>query len=67
MKPLLLCLSLCAFALTSAGPVPDAQRYWISSTGKTHNSSCIYYGAGHGHFSADGSGNNCKFCGGDGK
>lgn len=39
-------------------------QYWISSTGKTHNSSCRYYRTCKGHASDKGSGNNCKICGG---
>lgn len=39
--------------------------YWISGTGKTHNSSCEHYGSSaKGHFSKEPSGNDCKMCGG---
>lgn len=42
-----------------------AQQYWItSSSGKTHNSSCRYYGSSKGYYAAKGTGNNCKVCGG---
>lgn len=41
------------------------ERYWVTTTsGKTHNSSCRYYANSKGHFSAKGTGNNCKICGG---
>lgn len=39
-------------------------RYWISSTGKTHNSVCRYYNNCKGYFSDTPSGDNCKLCGG---
>lgn len=39
-------------------------RYWISSTGKTHNSVCRYYNNCKGYFSDTPSGVNCKLCGG---
>lgn len=39
-------------------------KYWISSTGKTHNSSCRYYNNCKGYWSDTGSGDNCKICGG---
>lgn len=39
-------------------------KYWISSTGKTHNSSCRYYNNCKGYWSDTGSGNNCKICDG---
>jgi hypothetical protein len=38
--------------------------YWISSTGKTHRQGCRYYGKGNGKHVKNGSGNNCKICGG---
>ena len=43
------------------------KKYWISSTGKTHNSSCRYYNNCKGYWSDTGSGNNCKICGGASK
>lgn len=43
------------------------KKYWISSTGKTHNSSCRYYNNCKGYWSDTGSGNNCKICGGANK
>ncbi len=36
--------------------------YWISSTGKTHNSSCRYYQKGKGRLSKTPSTVNCKVC-----
>lgn len=39
-------------------------KYWISSTGKTHNSSCRYYKTCKGRASDTGTGNDCKICGG---
>ena len=38
--------------------------YWISSTGKTHNHECRYYGKGNGEYKAVSSDINCKICGG---
>lgn len=47
------------------GTADAAKRYWITdSTDKTHNSSCKLYGNSRGHYSATGTGNNCKMCGG---
>lgn len=45
-------------------PLKEVDSYWISSTGKTHNSSCRYYRNSKGHASDRPSGNNCKICGG---
>lgn len=44
----------------SAEPV----GYWISSTGKTHNHGCRYYGKGNGEHRVISSDINCKICGG---
>jgi hypothetical protein len=38
--------------------------YWISSTGKRHNSRCRYYGTGNGHKASASEGVACKICGG---
>jgi endonuclease G len=44
---------------------PDEKRFWISSTGKTHNASCRYFGTTKkGNFVSRVSGDNCKICGG---
>ncbi len=43
------------------------KKYWISSTGKTHNSSCRYYNNCKGYWSNTPSGVNCKICGGANK
>ncbi len=51
---------------SSASPEKDP-RYWISKTGKTHNSSCRYYKKSNGHGSDTPSGNDCKICGGASK
>lgn len=68
--------SVVALSLASIGasPVGSIQypvsveatqgKYWISSTGKTHNSSCRYYNNCKGYWSDTGSGDNCKICGG---
>ncbi len=41
------------------------EQYWVtSSSGKTHNASCRYYANSNGYYSAKGTGNNCKVCGG---
>lgn len=48
-------------------PPPDEAEdtYWISSTGKTHNSTCRYYETTeNGYHSSEPSGNNCEICGG---
>lgn len=50
-------------------PTPSAdtpaQRYWVtSSSGKTHNASCRWYANSNGYYSATGTGNNCRVCGG---
>ena len=52
-----------------AAPTPSAdapaQRYWVtSSSGKTHNASCRWYANSRGYYSATGTGNDCKICGG---
>ena len=50
----------------SAGGVSSVgEKYWISSTGITHNSSCRYFGkTKSGKRSGKGTGRNCKLCGG---
>lgn len=66
MKPLSLLLSV-VFLLVSCGD-KDRQAdkpFWISRSGKTHNSSCEFYGYGHGRYSNYASSRNCKICGGD--
>ncbi len=50
-----------AFVLLT--PVAQAD-YWISSTGKTHNSSCRYYEKGKGRLSPKPTKVNCKICNG---
>ena len=43
----------------------SSTRYWVtSSSGKTHNASCRWYANSNGYYSATGTGNNCKVCGG---
>lgn len=43
----------------------SSERFWISSTGKTHNKSCKYYGTTQkGSYSKEPSGDSCKICGG---
>lgn len=56
-------------SVASPAPVSSsdtlAQRYWVTaSSGKTHNSSCRYYENSRGYYSATGTGNNCRICGG---
>lgn len=42
-------------------------QYWISSTGKVHNSGCRYYGSSNkGRYTDKPQGVNCKVCGGTG-
>lgn len=51
----------------AVSPPPDDAEgpYWISGTGKTHNSTCRYYEATvNGHHSSVASGNDCEICGG---
>lgn len=80
MRKLFICtLSVISLSLVSIGasPVESIQdsvkveaaqaKYWISSTGKTHNSTCRYYNNCKGYWSDTGSGNNCKICGGASK
>ncbi len=43
----------------------DADKsFWISSTGKTHNKNCRYFGKGKGKLSDSPTEKNCKICGG---
>ena len=42
----------------------QADGYWISSTGKRHNSRCRYYGTGKGRSGSATEGQACKICGG---
>ncbi|WP_035608081.1 bZIP transcription factor [Haloferula sp. BvORR071] len=42
----------------------QAGGYWISSTGKRHNSRCRFYGTGNGHSGSASEGTACKVCGG---
>ena len=40
------------------------KEFWITSSGKTHNSSCRYYGTTKdGRYSDKPSGDSCKICG----
>ncbi len=42
-------------------------KYWVSGSGKIHNSSCRYYGSSDaGTYTDNPQGINCKACGGDG-
>ena len=46
-------------------PKDGEKEFWITSSGKTHNSSCRYYGTTKsGRYSDKPSGDNCKVCGG---
>ena len=53
---------------SSNSPKPRAsgeKEFWITSSGKTHNSSCRYYGTTKsGRYSDKPSGDSCKVCGG---
>ena len=56
-------------ATKGEGPTDTAVKaggkFWITSTGKTHNSKCRYFGTTKtGKWTNKGSGNNCKICGG---
>lgn len=42
----------------------QAGAYWISSTGKRHNSRCRYHGTGKGRSGSATEGQACKICGG---
>lgn len=48
---------------TPAKILPDGAR-WISTTGKSHNASCRYFGQGKGRTGKQGEGVPCKICGG---
>ena len=49
----------------SSTDAADRGKFWITSTGKTHNSRCRYFGTTKtGKWSNKGTGNNCKTCGG---
>ncbi len=61
MKTLLHSTLYTAAALMFLAPLAEAD-YWISSTGKTHNSSCRYYQKGKGKLSATPTGKDCKVC-----
>ncbi|MBX3739553.1 MAG: hypothetical protein KF712_01075 [Akkermansiaceae bacterium] len=50
-------------AETPAKILPDGAR-WISTTGKSHNASCRYFGQGKGRTGKQGEGVPCKICGG---
>ena len=46
-------------------PEGGEKKFWITSSGKTHNSSCRYYGTTKsGRYSDKPSGDRCKVCGG---
>jgi hypothetical protein len=48
----------------SSGDAATKGKFWITSTGKTHNSKCRYFGTTKtGKWSIKGSGNNCRVCG----
>jgi hypothetical protein len=51
---------------TSRTPTTQTQtlKYWMSSTGKRHNSNCRYFGVGNGHPCSAQEGVACKICGG---
>lgn len=53
-------------AAASRAPTTQAQglQYWLSSTGKRHNSNCRYFGVGNGHACSAQDGVACKICGG---
>ena len=43
----------------------SSESFWISSSGKTHNESCKFYGTTQkGSYSKEPSGDSCKICGG---
>jgi hypothetical protein len=46
-------------------PEDGEKEFWITSSGKTHNSNCRYYGTTKsGRYSDKSSGDSCKVCGG---
>lgn len=49
---------------TTAAPAEDSGGYWISSTGKRHNSNCRYYKTSKGQPGTATEGVACKVCGG---
>ena len=53
-------------SVSSSKPRASGEKeFWITSSGKTHNSSCRYYGTTKsGRYSDKPSGDSCKVCGG---
>jgi hypothetical protein len=53
-------------SVSSSKPRASGEKeFWITSSGKTHNSSCRYYGTTKsGRYSDEPSGDSCKVCGG---
>ena len=51
--------------ISKSVPKVGGKEFWITSSGKTHNSSCRYYGTTKsGRYSDKPSGDSCKVCGG---
>ena len=52
--------------ISKSVPKVGGKEFWITSSGKTHNSSCRYYGTTKsGRYSDKPSGDSCKVCGGE--
>lgn len=50
--------------VTPSKPATTGKGFWISSTGKRHNSRCRYYKTSRGREGSGGEGIPCKICGG---
>ena len=59
-------LGLTIYPIDGGGVSKSGEKeFWITSSGKTHNSSCRYYGTTKsGRYSDEPSGDSCKVCGG---
>ena len=59
-------LGLTIYPIDGGGASKSGEKeFWITSSGKTHNSSCRYYGTTKsGRYSDKPSGDSCKVCGG---
>lgn len=66
-------LGLTIYPIDGGGPSDSSSKprasgekeFWVTSSGKTHNSNCRYYGTTKsGRYSDKSSGDSCKVCGG---
>ena len=62
-----ICILISDGQITESPPPGEvsSEFFWVSSTGKTHNESCKFYGTTQkGSYSKEPSGDSCKICGG---